>query len=303
MALVSVIIATYNRSNALAYSIHSVLAQSFQDWELLVIGDACSDDSEAVVAAFKDPRIRFVNLSKNYGNQYGPNNHGMKLAQGRFIAFLNHDDLWWPDHLATALSEIESSDADLVFTIGERLEKKGIRRLTHAAHHRTFQPYLFIPCSLWLFKKELHRQIGDWKDPHTLYNFPSHDWICRAHKARKNLRAIPRLTALLIPGGCRKNVYANREYRENEECLEKILGDTQFREKELSAMAANRYAHPLISLRWTMAQVVKRLIHWAGFEPLSFHLFFLFPGRGGFVKRLKKVRGLQDHEKPGFDPS
>jgi len=66
---VSVIIATYNRSNVLAIAIETVRAQSFQDWELLVIGDACTDDTGAVVAGFGDARIRFHNLAGNVGDQ------------------------------------------------------------------------------------------------------------------------------------------------------------------------------------------------------------------------------------------
>lgn len=295
MPLVSVIIATYNRSNVLAFSIRSVLAQTFQDWELLVVGDCCSDDSEAVVASFQDPRIRFHNLPENCGNQYGPNNHGMEAAQGRYIAFLNHDDLWWPDHLATALSGIERSQADLVFTLGEIVYEDGKRRLSHRAPRGRYEPYLFAPCSLWLFRKDLFRELGGWKDPRTIYNLPSHDWACRARKAKKQLQALPYLTAILIQSGARQGVYAKRDFRENEEYLDKILHEPNFREKELAAIAANFYKHPGFSLRWGLTQALKRLVSLFGFEPISFHGFFLYPGRGGLVKRLQKIRGLNGH--------
>jgi len=62
MPRVTVIIATYNRSNVLPYSIGSVLRQSFHDFELLVVGDGCTDDSESVVAAMGDPRVRWISL-------------------------------------------------------------------------------------------------------------------------------------------------------------------------------------------------------------------------------------------------
>jgi len=93
MPLVSVIIATYNRSNVLAIAIKTVLAQTYPQWELLVIGDACTDDTAAVVAGFGDVRIRFHNLAQNVGEQSGPNNEGMQQAKGKYFAFLNHDDL------------------------------------------------------------------------------------------------------------------------------------------------------------------------------------------------------------------
>ena len=100
MPRVSVVTATYNRSHILRHSIASVIAQRLTDWELIVVGDACTDDTADVVASFDDPRIRYHALAANVGEQSGPNNEGVALARGEMIAFLNHDDLWLPDHLA-----------------------------------------------------------------------------------------------------------------------------------------------------------------------------------------------------------
>src|SRR5437762_4733085 len=96
---ISVIIATYNRSNVLRYAIQSVLWQIFQDFEILVIGDGCTDDSAQVVASFAEPRIRWHNLPQNSGSQSMPNNTGLEMARGTYIAYLGHDDLWYPTHL------------------------------------------------------------------------------------------------------------------------------------------------------------------------------------------------------------
>jgi hypothetical protein len=89
---VSVLIATYNWSAVLPFSIGSVLAQTFGDFELLVIGDGCTDDSAAVVAAIDDPRVRWINLPQNTGHQSAPNNRGLQEARGELIAYLGHDD-------------------------------------------------------------------------------------------------------------------------------------------------------------------------------------------------------------------
>src|SRR4051812_6823095 len=78
---VTVIIATYNWSTVLPYAIHSVLAQTMSDFELLVVGDGCTDDSEQVVAAIKDPRVRWINLPANTGHQAGPNNRGLPATR------------------------------------------------------------------------------------------------------------------------------------------------------------------------------------------------------------------------------
>jgi glycosyltransferase involved in cell wall biosynthesis len=93
---VSIVTATYNRRRALACTIESVRRQSFEDWEMIIVGDACTDDTAETVAKFADPRIRFINLTRNFGEQAGPNNVGFAAANGPIIAFLNHDDLWLP---------------------------------------------------------------------------------------------------------------------------------------------------------------------------------------------------------------
>ena len=103
---VSVVLSTYNRSNILPFAIESVLGQTRDDWELLVVGDNCTDDSEEIVARFDDGRIRFINLRERVGDQSGPNNEGVHQARAPFVAFLNHDDLWFPDHLERMLADV-----------------------------------------------------------------------------------------------------------------------------------------------------------------------------------------------------
>ena len=66
---VSVIIATYNRSQPLRHAIQSVCHSSLRDWEIIVVGDACTDDTAECVSSFNDPRIRLVNLPNRCGDQ------------------------------------------------------------------------------------------------------------------------------------------------------------------------------------------------------------------------------------------
>ena len=69
---ISIVMATHDRSRWLACAIRSVLRQTFRDWELIVVGDACTDDTEEVVAGFGDSRIRFLNLTGTLANKRGP---------------------------------------------------------------------------------------------------------------------------------------------------------------------------------------------------------------------------------------
>src|SRR5262245_41215209 len=113
MPAISVVTATFNRSHVLRLAIESVRRQTVSDWELIVVGDACTDDTAAVVAGFGDERIRFVNLARNHGEQSVPNNAGTELANGRYLAYLNHDDLWFSDHLETLRTALDSSGAEM----------------------------------------------------------------------------------------------------------------------------------------------------------------------------------------------
>ena len=80
---VSVIIATYNSAATLRCAIASLVAQDMRDFEAWIIGDACADDSEAVVRSFGDARLHWHNLAVNTGIQSGPNNDGLQRARGR----------------------------------------------------------------------------------------------------------------------------------------------------------------------------------------------------------------------------
>ena len=127
--LVSVIIPTYNRGNVLRIAIQSVLWQTEQNFELLVMGDGCTDDSESVVNSFGDARIQWHNLPSNSGHQSAPVNAGLALSRGRYIAFLGHDDIWHPDHLRTQLRAIASAKAGVSLAV---IEMRGPKR----SHYR-----------------------------------------------------------------------------------------------------------------------------------------------------------------------
>jgi glycosyltransferase involved in cell wall biosynthesis len=168
--VVSVVISTFNWSSVLRYAIASVLAQSFADFELLVVGDCCTDDSEAVVKSFDDPRIRWHNLAEHAGGQFGPSNRGVALARGRYIAYLGHDDLWHRDHLAVLVDAIESHQADLVFAITEEIGPPAMptRGLLGLAPKGVYEWSLWAPPSSWLHRRDLVERVGPWRDSRTI---------------------------------------------------------------------------------------------------------------------------------------
>jgi glycosyltransferase involved in cell wall biosynthesis len=297
--LISIITATYNRSNVLKLAIESVRWQTFQDWELWVVGDACTDDTRQVVASFADPRIHFINLKENIGEQSGPNNEGFKRAQGRYIAYLNHDDLWLPDHLETTLEGIEKTGADLVFTLIDAILSEGRNSLACAVPSLRYEPGLLVPASCWLLRRELIEEIGGWRFYRECHSVPSQDWLYRAWKAGKDLRLIPHLTLVAIYSGSRQGVYARRDARENQLYFDRIRNEPDFRTRELTSIAINfetpwhRWypAHTLVlrALRNTTVKICVAM----GLDPIAVRNFFIYFRKGAFIDGLRRRRGLK----------
>ena len=121
---VSVLVAVHNAGPFLSPTLESVLAQSFQDFELIVIDDGSTDGCLAAAAAIADDRIAVLSQSR----QGAPAalNTGLRRASGEFIAFLDHDDLWLPNKLETHLACFDAHpDADLTFDWSLRIDKHG----------------------------------------------------------------------------------------------------------------------------------------------------------------------------------
>lgn len=107
--LVSVVIPTYNRETMVGNAIKSVLNQTYQNIEVIVVDDASEDHSEDVVKSFKDSRIRYVRLEKNSGVSRA-RNVGINEAKGRFIAFQDSDDVWYENKLYEEMQEMQSDE-------------------------------------------------------------------------------------------------------------------------------------------------------------------------------------------------
>ena len=103
---VSVIIPTYNRAHLVGRAIRSVLNQTYQDFELIVVDDGSTDNTEEVVKGFNDDRIRYICHDENKGGS-AARNTGIKIALGEYIAFLDSDDEWLPEKLRRQIGTLQ----------------------------------------------------------------------------------------------------------------------------------------------------------------------------------------------------
>ena len=101
--LVSIIMPSWNTGRFIAESIQSVINQTYQKWELLIVDDCSTDNTDAVVASFTDERIRYFHNDHNSGAAL-TRNYALREAQGEWIAFLDSDDLWLPEKLEKQLN-------------------------------------------------------------------------------------------------------------------------------------------------------------------------------------------------------
>lgn len=101
--LVSIIMPSWNTAKFIGESIQSVIDQTYQNWELIIVDDCSTDNTDDVVASFDDPRIRYFKNSENSGAAL-TRNRALREANGEWIAFLDSDDLWKPDKLTKQLS-------------------------------------------------------------------------------------------------------------------------------------------------------------------------------------------------------
>ena len=143
---VSVIMPVYNAERYLDSAIRSVLAQTYKDWELIVIDDCSTDSSIAIVRNYAehDNRIHLFQTDRPSGSPVEPRNIGVGAAKGRYIAFLDSDDIWLPNKLEEQLPLFEDDNVGIVFSNYEKITEDGLRsnRIIHAPQKTDYRKLL-----------------------------------------------------------------------------------------------------------------------------------------------------------------
>lgn len=130
--LVSIIMPSYNTGQFIAESIQSVRNQTNTNWELIIVDDCSIDNTDAVVASISDNRIRYLKMKKNSGAAVS-RNYALRKAKGRWIAFLDSDDLWMPDKLEKQIDFMKKNGYVFSYTNYEEIDVSGKKTGLHVS--------------------------------------------------------------------------------------------------------------------------------------------------------------------------
>lgn len=195
--LFSVVLATYGRGRHILPTVQSVLLQKSRDFELLIVGDGCTDETERVVQPLLSDRVRWFNLEKRGASQSFPNNAGIAVSKGRYVAYIGHDDLWASDHLVE-LGRVFFEHPEVGLAVSGCIlhppPGAGIFSVTGLFDHDEAKFQHFFPPSSFAHRRELTSLIGEWNAPDTISAPVDCDLLLRAAHAGVQFRSTKKVT-------------------------------------------------------------------------------------------------------------
>jgi len=162
--LVSVIMPCYNMASYISDSIKSVVAQTYPNWELLIVDDASTDETVKIIESYSqtDSRIRFATKTQNSGIA-DTRNQCIQMAQGQFLAFLDADDIWHPEKLEKQLKFMVEKNVGFTYSTYDWIDEDGntLNKFINTIGNLDYETYLrntIIGCSTVMVNKTI---IGD----------------------------------------------------------------------------------------------------------------------------------------------
>lgn len=144
--LVSIITPTYNAEKFITETLKSVQNQTYQNWEMILVDDASTDETVKIISDFakKDSRIKLFKLEKNSGNGFA-RNIALEKAVGKYIAYLDADDLWFPNKLEKQIQFLKENNLHFTFSFYDCIDEEGnsLKRRVEAPINLTYDELFF----------------------------------------------------------------------------------------------------------------------------------------------------------------
>lgn len=166
----SVLLPTHNRADVVGFAIRSVLEQTEIDFELLIVGDGCTDATPEVVRSFDDARIVWLDLPKAAGFGYANRNVALRAARGELIAYAPHDDLLFRDHLEVLARQIDASGVDWIHSRALWVTPAGTIApgFVNLAHDDEVEDFMVrangIPAGTVVHRRDCFERFGYWPE-------------------------------------------------------------------------------------------------------------------------------------------
>ena len=187
--MISIVMPSFNVGGMIIESINSVLNQTYNKWELLIIDDFSSDNTLSFVEEFakQDFRIRYFSTNQNTGSPSQPRNIGIEQAKGDYIAFLDSDDIWLPNKLEEQLTFMQKHGYDFVYSNYEKMSWDGKReqrivKVKESASYKDILKTNEIPCLTVLLSRELLNDVR-------FKSVPDEDCVCWLDILKKGYKA------------------------------------------------------------------------------------------------------------------
>ena len=213
MPEISVIIPTYNRAHLISKSIASVLEQTYQDFEIIIVDDGSKDSTQEIVNSLKDERIRYIKHEKNKGSS-AARNTGIQNAKGEYIAFLDSDVIWLRDKLERQINILKSSapDVGIVFCGVQYIDFKTQQYLTQWIIKDRVNDKIFdnLGCApdtpTMLIRKRALMDVGFFDE-----NIPAHEETELGMRLAKKYKFIPIDECLIISTMNHEQITSNKD--------------------------------------------------------------------------------------------
>lgn len=230
----SVIIPTYNRADFIGKTIESVLNQDFEDFELIVVDDGSTDNTQEVVDKIKDNRIQYY--KKENAERGAARNYGAKKAGGEYLNFIDSDDFLFNNHLSTA-NEIIQEDKSSIFALHYNLSVKGeIKRADYLPKEKAINETLikvgnFLSCNSVFIQNQIFNE-NNFNENRALAGSEDYELWLRL-VARYPFYYYPKVTSTIVFHENRSvvSMSSNKMIKRKELMLESVLGDQTFIQK------------------------------------------------------------------------